>query len=163
MRVRLTAYLFVVQALAITFAVAPTPRHIAEKSAAGLPAQLIDGEKSSWLALQRQDKNAWESLVSIDYAHVSSTGTLLNREGALKIFSDDPIDRYALHHLRGTLICADVFLVTYVVERKAAHSAGDYAATFVSSALWAKRNEGWLKVRYQETPVVATERLSGSD
>ena len=151
MRTRLTLCLVIAQALSVAVAVAPTPRPIAEESTAKVVAQLLGRELAYWAALQRGDTDAGGSLLADDYSHIDSDGVLVDREGALKIFGGQSIVRYALHDMRGVLLCPDVFVVTYSLERTSLDLERESSGTSTSSAIWAKRGGIWLRVRYQET------------
>jgi hypothetical protein len=154
MRVLLAVYLAIAQSLPGAVALAPPPPSIAEISTARLAAQLMEREKASWFALQRRDRGAWLALVGDDYFQVDAEGTLTNREGAFDMFSAPMIDDYSTHYLRGTLVSPTVFVLTYWIARKL--DGGDHpsAARFTSCSIWAKRNGAWMRIRYQETPVM---------
>jgi hypothetical protein len=151
MRTRLTLYFVIAQAFAVALAVAPTPRPIAEKSTSTVVAQLMAQELAYWAALQQGDTSAEGSFLADDYAHIDSDGVLVDREGALQRFADQEIVGYALHDMRGTLLCPNVFVVTYSIERTSRGLGREFSGTFTSSSIWAKRRGIWLRVRYQET------------
>jgi hypothetical protein len=158
MRVLLAVYLAVAQSVAGAVAVAPPPPNIAEVSTAILAAQLMEGEKASWSALQRRDRGAWLALLSNDYSHVNWDGASIDREGAFYMFADPVIEEYTIHYLRGALVSPNVFVLTYSIARRLDGTVHSAAALFTSCSIWAKRNGTWLKIRYQETPVVLAAR-----
>jgi hypothetical protein len=146
MRVRLTIYLVSAPMFSVALAVAPTPSPLEQASNAALVAHLIDREKSSWTALQRHDKQAWESLLSDTYSHVNSSGIRMDRAVVLNVFADEVVEGYSLHDMRGTLLCPDVVLVAYWIER-----TSKFTGAFTSNSIWAKRSGNWLRLQYQET------------
>jgi hypothetical protein len=149
MRVRLTTYLMSAPMFSVALAVAPTPSPLAaQASNAALVAHLIDREESSWLALQRHDKHTWGSLLSDTYSHVNSSGIRMDRAEVLNLFADEVVEGYSLHDMRGTVLCPDVVLVAYWIERTS-KSAG----AFTSNSIWVKRTGNWLRLQYQETPI----------
>jgi hypothetical protein len=157
MRVLLAVYLAVAQSVGGAMAFAPPP-NIAEVFTAQLAAQLMEGENASWSALQRRDRGAWLALLPNDYSHVNGEGALTNREGAFHMLADPAIEEYTTHYLRGTLVSADVFVLTYSIARRLDGTVHSSAALFTSCSIWAKRNGTWLRIRYQETPVMQAAR-----
>lgn len=157
-RVLLAVYLAVTQLVSGAVAFAPPPPNIAEVSTARLAAQLMESEKASWSALQRRDRDAWLTLLTNDYTHVSGEGALTDREGAFHMFADPVIKEYTMQYLRGTLISPNVFLLTYSIARRLDGTGRSFPALFTSCSIWAKRNGTWFKIRYQETPVVQPAR-----
>jgi|SRR5450631_2095745 len=151
MRTLLIMYLAIAQVFAVALGVTSTPRHIAEGSTTNLVHQLMDSEKALWGALQRRDTIAWESPLADDYSHISADGVLRDRDGALEIFAHQVIERYALRDMRGELICPDVFVVSYSIERRWLDPGREFTGTFSSMAVWAMRYGTWQRVRYQET------------
>jgi hypothetical protein len=105
MRVRLTIYLMTAHMLSVAFAVAPIPKPLEQASNAAIVAHLIDREKSTWTALQRRDKQAWASLLSDTYSHVTSIGIRMGRAEVLNMFDDEVVEDYSLHDMRGTVLC----------------------------------------------------------
>jgi hypothetical protein len=158
MRVLLAVYLAVAQSVAGAVAFAPTPPNIAEVFTAQLATQLMEGEKASWSALQRRDRRAWLALLPNDYSHVNGDGTLADREVAFNMFADPVIDEYTTHYLRGMLVSPNVFVLTYSIARRLDGAVHSSTALFTSCSVWAKRSGTWLKIRYQETPVVLAAR-----
>jgi hypothetical protein len=157
MRVRLTSYLMSAPLFSVAFAVAPAPSPLVEQASdAALVVRLIDREKSSWTALQQHDKQRWESLLSDTYSHVNSRGIRMNRAEVLSMFADEVVEGYSLHDVRGTLLCPDVVLVAYWIQRTS-KSAG----AFTSNSIWVKRGGNWLRLQYQETPMAAIAIRSG--
>lgn len=148
MYVLLTIYLVSGPMFSVVLAVAPAPGSLEQASSAALVARVIDREKSSWTALQRHDKQAWESLLSDTYSHVNSSGIRMDRAGVLNMFADEVVEGYSLHDMRGTLLCADVVLVAYWIER-----TSKFTGAFTSNSIWAKRSGNWLRLQYQETPM----------
>jgi hypothetical protein len=69
----------------------------------------------------------------------------------MKIFAGRMTLSYVLHDMRGVLLCPDVFVVTYSLERTSLDLEPESSRTSTSSAIWAKRGGSWLRVRYQET------------
>jgi Domain of unknown function (DUF4440) len=151
MRTRLTVYFVMAQAFAVALAVAPTPPPLAEKSSTTVVAQLMAQELAYWAALQRGDTTAGGSFLADDYSQIDSDGVLMDREGTIKRLADRVIVGYALHDMRGTLLCPDLFVVTYSIERTSRGLGREVSGTFTSSSLWANRSGIWLRVRYQET------------
>jgi hypothetical protein len=78
----------------VALAVAPTPSSVGRASNAAVVAQLMKRERSSWTALQRHDKQAWESLLSDNYSHVNSNGTQMDREGVINMFEGEVVESY---------------------------------------------------------------------
>jgi hypothetical protein len=148
MRVRLTIYLVSAHMFSVALAVAPAPRPLEQASNAALVAHLIDKEKSSWTALQRRDKRAWESLLSETYSHVNSSGMRMDRAEVLNLFANEVVEGYSLHDMRGTLLCPDVVLVAYWIERTSKSTGA-----FTSNSIWVKRTGNWLRQQYHETPI----------
>lgn len=85
-------------------------------------------------------------------------GTLADRDGAFNMFSDAVIEEYSMHYLRGTLASPNVFMVTYSISRSLDRADHSFAPMFTACSIWAKRSGTWLKIRYQETPVVQAAR-----
>jgi hypothetical protein len=158
MRVLLAVYLLISQSVAGAVAFAPPPPNIAEVFTAQLAAQLMEGERASWSALQRRDHGAWLALLPSDYTHVNGEGSLTDREGAFHMFADPQIEEYTTQYLRGTLVSSNVFVLTYSIARRLDGTDHSAAALFTSCSIWANRNGTWLKIRYQETPVVQAAR-----
>jgi hypothetical protein len=148
MRVRLTIYVASAHMFSVALAVAPAPRPLEQASNAALVAYMIGREKSSWTALQRHDKHAWESLLSETYSHVNSRGIRMDRVEVLNLFADEVVEGYSLHDMRGTLLCPDVVLVAYWIER-----TSKFTGAFTSNSIWVKRSGDWLRLQYQETPM----------
>ena len=153
-RVRLTICLVNVHMFSVAFAVAPTPRPLEQASNAAIVAHLVDKEKSSWTALMRHDKQAWESLLSETYSHVNANGERMDRAEVLSMFADEVVDGFSLHDVRGTLLCPDVVLVAYWIER-----TSKFTGAFTSNSIWVKRSGSWRRLQYQETPIspIATQ------
>jgi hypothetical protein len=159
MHVRLATYLVSVPMFSAALAVAPAPSPLVEQaSSEALLTHLVDRERSAWTALQRHDKRAWESLLSDAYSHVNSSGIRMERSGVLNMFADQVVEDYSLHDMRGALLCPDVVLVTYWIERKS-----KFAGTFTSNSIWVKRSGNWLRWQYQETPMSPPPSRSGRD
>jgi hypothetical protein len=148
---RLAVYLLIPPLFSVTFAVAPRPSSDGQTSDAVVVARLIERERSSWTALQRHDRQAWESLLSDNYSQVNSNGTRMDREAAINLFEDEVVESYSLHDMRGELLCHGVFLVAYWIERTFPHSSGKFKGAFASSAIWVNRSGNWLRQQYQET------------
>lgn len=148
MRVRLTIYLMTAHMLSVALAVAPKPKPLEQASNAAIVAHLMDREKSSWTALQRCDKQAWASLLSDTYSHVTSIGIRMDRAEVLNMFDDEVVEDYSLHDMRGTVLCPDVVLVAYWIER-----TSKLTGAFTSNSIWTKQNGNWLRRQYQETPM----------
>jgi uncharacterized protein DUF4440 len=156
MRVRLTTYLVSAPLFSVALAAAPAPSPLIEQASdAALVAHLIDREKSSWIALQRHDKQAWESLLSVTYSHVNSSGMRLDRAEVLNMFADEVVEGYSLHDIRATVLCPDVVFVAYWIERTS-KSGG----AFTSNSIWVKRGGNWLRLQYQETPMSSPQSIS---
>jgi hypothetical protein len=153
MRIALAVYLAVAQAFGSAMAVSPTPPEFAEFLTAQLSAQIMEREVALWSALQRRDRDAWVALLPRDYRQVNSDGTLADRDSAFDWFANSLIQGYSTHYLRGALILPNVFVVTYSIARKQG-SANQLPITFTACSVWAKRNGTWLKIHYQETPMV---------
>ena len=157
MGVRLTIYMMGATMFSAALAVAPVPRPlVGQASDAALIAHVMDREKGSWMALQHHDKRAWESLLSDTYSHVDSSGIRKNRAEVLKVFADEVVEDYAVHDMRATLLCPEVVIVAYWIERTS-KSPG----TFASSSIWIKRTGNWLRLQYQETPMPPPSSKSG--
>jgi hypothetical protein len=140
----------------VALAVAPTPSPlVAQASSAALVAHLIDREKSSWTALQRHDKQAWESLLSDTYSHVNSSGIRMDRAEVLNMFANEVVEDYSLHDMRGTVLSPDVVLVAYWIERTSKSTGA-----FTSNSIWVKRTGNWLRLQYQETPMSPPPSIS---
>src|ERR1700732_2400028 len=58
------------------------------------------------------------------------------------------VEGYSLHDMRGTLLCPDVVLVAYWIERTSKSTGA-----FASNSIWVKRTGNWLRLRAQETPM----------
>jgi hypothetical protein len=150
---RLAIYLVSAPMFSVALAVAPTPSSVGRASNAAVVAQLMERERSSWTALQRHDKQAWESLLSDNYSHVNSNGTRMDGEGVINMFEDEVVESYSLHDMRGALLCPDVFLVAYWIERTSLQLSRKFNGAFASSSIWVKRSGNWLRLQYQETPM----------
>jgi hypothetical protein len=149
MRVRLATYLMSAPLFSVALAVAPAPSPLVERASdAALVAHLMDREKSSWTALQQHDKQAWKSILSDSYSHVNSSGIRMDRAEVLNMFADEVVEGYSLHDIRGTLLCPDVVLVSYWIERTSKSTGA-----FASNSIWVKRTGNWLRLQYQETPM----------
>ena len=147
--VRLSLYMMSATLLSAAHAVAPAPSSLVEQASdAALIAHVMNREKGSWAALQRHDKRAWESLLSNAYSHVNSSGIRMDRAEVLNVFADEVVEGYSVHDMRATLLCPEVVLVAYWIERTS-KSTG----TFTSSSIWVKRTGDWLRLQYQETPL----------
>jgi hypothetical protein len=155
-RVQLTIYLASAHMVSVALAVAPTPRPLEQASNTALIAHLIDREKSSWTALQQHDKRAWESLLADAYLHVNSSGIRMGRAEVLNRFTDEVVERYALHDMRGTLLCPDVVLVAYWIERRSKSTGA-----FTANSTWVKQTGNWLRLQYQETPMSPPPSIAG--
>lgn len=146
--VGLTTYLVSVPMFSVALAVAPIPKPFVEQtSSAALVAHLVDREKSSWTALRRHDKQGWESLLSDAYSQINSSGIRMERAEVLNMFADEVVDAYSLHDMRGMLLCPDVVLVAFWIER-----SSKFSGAFTSNSIWIKQKGRWLRLRYQETP-----------
>jgi hypothetical protein len=152
-RARLTIYLVSAHMFSVALAVAPTPSSVEQASNAVLVARVMDREKNSWTGLQRHDKQAWESLLAESYSHVNSNGSRMDRAGVLNIFADEVVESYSLHDMRGTLLCPDVVLVAYWIERTSLRWSQKITGDFTSISIWGKRSGNWLRLEYQETPI----------
>ena len=148
MYVRLTICVVSAHICSVAVAIAPAPKGLEQSSNNALVARLIDREKTMWTALQRHDRQAWESLLSETYSHVNSSGMRMDRAGVLNRFADEVVEGYSLHDMRGTLLCPDVVLVVYWIER-----TSKFTGAFTSNSIWVKRSGDWLRLQYQETPI----------
>src|ERR1700722_7905095 len=155
-RVQLTIYLVSAHMFSVAHAVAPTPRPLEQASNAALVAHLIDREIGSWKALQQHDKQAWESQLADTYSQVNSRGIRTNRAEVLNMFGNEVVEGYSLHDMRGTLLCPDVVLVAYWIERTSKSTGA-----FTSNSIWVKRTGNWLRLQYQETPMSPQPSISG--
>jgi hypothetical protein len=152
MRALLVGYFVLGQICTSAVAIAPTPSVVAEQGSADLISDVIAREKSSWSAKQRADKATWASLLSDQYSQVNSNGFLVDRREAVRRFTEQSIEDYSLHDLRGKQIDPDVVVITYWVELKATYLGHVSQGAFAVSSVWFRRNGEWLNAHQQETP-----------
>jgi hypothetical protein len=137
----------VIAAAAFTSAAAPSPR--------GVEQTLIDREKQSWVAWQKQDVAFWQRHLSADHVEIDGPQGPKDRNYVLHGVSNRPcaVTSYNLGNFSFRPLGADAGMLVYRAEQQLV--CGDKHIPNVGwvTSLYARRNGKWENVLFEHYAV----------
>ncbi len=114
---------------------------------------LISLETDVWDALVRGDAAADRALLAPDFLGVYPTGFAGRDDHADQLESGPSVDTYTITDARVVEVAVDTKLLSYRADyRRPGAMPGPMASMYVSS-LWTMRDDRWVNVFSQDTPV----------
>ena len=118
-------------------------------------ADMIAKEKAAWDAFKRKDADAFKKILAPEYIEIHQTGV---KDGAAVVsdMKDVELSDVTFADWKMTTIDKDLVLLTYTTNQKGTYKGQAFEGANRHAAAWINRNDEWLAIYFQETPVPKT-------
>ena len=144
--------LVLIAAIAIFGAATPAA---AQKTQRGIEAQLIDREKQSWAAWQKQDLAFWQRHLSADHVEIDGPDGPQDRDYVLKGVAGRTcsVPSYKVDDFRFRQLGADAAMLVYHAEQEFACGDKHFPNVGWVTSVYKRRNGKWENVLFEHYPV----------